>query len=219
MKTHKESSSSLLSKGFSLVSLFIAALASSPEAKAYYSTLNTGNIIPENSFQAMVEPQAVLSRYDGFNVVGHFDTGLTPDSSVRGILGFGKVDFQLGALYKFVPFPDTASQPAIGAEAGAIFARVGGSTEFSIRVHPLVSKNFEAEIGDITAYGSIPFGITTRSKEDETVFPVQVALGGELRPLNTPNLSYFTELGFNVNEAFSYISVALAYRFDESSLR
>lgn len=188
-----------------------------PSAEAYFSTLDTGEMTAPGTFQAMLEPQLVLSRYDGFNVVGRFDQGLDESSSVRAILGFGRVDFQVGAMYKFIPFPDTANQPAIGGLVGATFARVQGETELSVRLHPLISKRFETEIGDLIPFGTIPVGWTSRASE--TRWPVQIAGGAELRPLDTPNLSYFAELGVNVHQAFSYISAAVAYRFDESPRR
>lgn len=200
------------------VAAVACALFSAGSAQAYFSTVDTGDLVAPQKFQAIVEPQLILNKYDGLNVVGRFDTGLNESSSVRGILGFGKVDFQLGALYKYIPFPDLPGQPAIGGEAGAVLARVDGKTEFSLRLHPLVSKKFETEIGDVTPYASIPFGVTSRSG-DETFVPVQVEFGAEVRPLNLQSLSFFGEFGINVNKSFSYISAAVAWRFDEDTMR
>lgn len=194
-----------------------AALVATPQAHAYFSTIDTGDVIAPGTFQASLEPQLILNRYDGFNMVGRFDTGINEESSVRGILGFGKVDFQIGALYKYIPFPDAGNQPAIGAEAGIIYARVNGETEFSFRLHPLVSKRLETEIGDLTPYVSIPLGITSR--KDETIGPVQFVAGAELRPLNYQSISFFGELGLNVAKSFSYVSAAVAWRFDEDTVR
>jgi hypothetical protein len=136
---------------------------------------------------------------------------------VRGVLGFGKVDFQLGGFYKVVPFPDTNGQPAMGAEAGVIFARVKGETEFSLRIHPLISKRFETEVGDLIAYASLPVGFTSRGSQN--VIPVQIVGGAELRPLDMANISFFAEFGLNVANSFSHISGAIAFRFDEEALR
>jgi hypothetical protein len=199
-----------------LVVILASVMASAP-AQAYFSTIDTGELIEPGKFQATFEPQIILNKYDGMNFVGRLDTGIDESSSMRGLIGFGKVDFQIGGFYKLMPFPDVDKQPALGGEAGVIFARVGGNSEFSIRLHPLASKKFETEIGDVTAYGSIPFGLTSRP--DETFVPIQVAGGAEIRPINMPNLSFFGEVGINVNKAFSYISAAVAFRFDEDSLR
>jgi hypothetical protein len=203
--------------GSAVFAVLISSSIASSVANAYFSTLDTGDIIEKDKYQVMLEPQVILTDIQGVNAVTRFDTGIDQDSSLRAILGFGKVDFQIGGMYKYVPFPDTAKQPAIGGEAGILFARVNGGTEFSLRLHPLVSKTLETEIGDVIPYGSIPFGFT--SKKNEDVFPIQLVGGSELRPLNTPGFSFFGELGVNVNKAFSYVSVAVAYRFDDKMVR
>lgn len=203
-----------MTRAASVATLLLAA----GSAHAYFATIDTGDLIAPGKFQASVEPQLILNKYDGFNLVGRFDTGINDSSSVRGILGFGKVDFQLGGMYKYIPFPDLPSQPAIGFETGALLARVDGKTEFSLRFHPLVSKKFETEIGDLTPYGSLPFGVTSRSGED-TFVPLQFEVGAELRPLNMPNLSFFAELGINISNSFSYLSAAVAWRFDVDASR
>ena len=196
-------------------SLAIAAVCAS-ESHAYFSTIDNGDLLKPGQYQAAIEPQLILDKYNGFNVIGRFDTGFNDNANIRGVVGFGKVDFQLGGFYKIVPFPDTEDQPAIGFDIGAIYARVGGDNQLSLRVHPIVSKKFETEIGDLTPYGSIPLGVTSR--KDDTVTPVQVVIGNEFRPLNSRNISYFTELGVTVSNAFSYISAAIAYRFDDASV-
>jgi hypothetical protein len=206
-----------LSGAGTLIALIAPITLFAAPAHAYFSTIDTGELVEADKYQAVLEPQLILSKYEGFNAIGRLDIGLNEASSIRGIIGFGKVDFQLGALYKWIPIPDVANQPAIGVEAGAIFARVAGGTEIDLRVHPLVSKRFETEIGDLTPYGSLPFGISTNS--DETFVPLQIVAGAELRPLNMANTSIFAELGINLARSFSYISAAIAYRFDEESLR
>lgn len=206
----------------SAIATIAAGVGLSHPAHAYFSTIDTGDLVAPQKFQAILEPQLILNRYDGLNAIARLDTGLGENSAVRGLLGFGKVDFQVGGFYKYIPFPDTPNQPAIGGEAGVIFARVGGETEFSIRVHPLISKRFETEIGDVSPYVSIPLGITSRSGNSSngggTFVPVQLVGGAQLQPLNTPNIAYFAEIGINVAKSFSYISAAIAFRFDEETI-
>jgi hypothetical protein len=141
------------------LSFLIAALGLvvSRPALAYFSTIDTGDLIAPGEYQMSLEPQVFLSEQQGINVIGRFDTGLTDASSIRGVLGVGKVDFQLGAFYKNIPFPDTPHQPAIGGEAGVLVARVQNKNEVSLRLHPLISKRFQSEVGDFTPYASIPF--------------------------------------------------------------
>lgn len=203
---------------FALFAVFaVIALTAPMKALGYFSTIDTGELVSPTQYQMILEPQLILNKYDGINMIGRLDTGLNESSSIRGILGFGKVDFQIGGMYKYVPFPDTDKQPAIGGEVGAILARVNGQTEFSVRIHPLISKRLETEVGDVIPYASLPLGVTT--KPDKTFVPVQIVGGAEFRPLNIANLSLFTELGINITEAFSYISLAAAWRFDDAALK
>jgi len=192
---------------------FVLVFGMVSNANAYFSTLDTGRVIQPGQYRALLEPQIIFNRYDGFNLIGHFDTGVTEDQSVRGTLGFGEVGFQLGASYKWIPFPDAATQPAIGGIAGVSFARIDDKTAFSLRFAPLASKSFETEIGDLTPYASLPIGVTTY--DGETLIPVQLAVGSEWKTLNFQNLKFMAELGLNLNEAFSYISAAITYEFND----
>lgn len=196
----------------------IATLSATP-AHAYFSTVDNGEVLKEGQFQAMFAPQIIFNNYDGGNYVGRLDMGLSEGLSARGILGFGKVDFQIGGMVKWIPFPDTTSQPAIGGEAGLIVARIGSRTQYNLRFHPLLSKRIETEIGDVIPYGSLPIGVTVNSGVvDETFVPVQLVGGAELRPLEMKNWSFFGEVGVNLTRSFGYVTAAIAYRFDDTSV-
>ena len=199
------------------VAVSLATLLATP-AHAYFSTVDNGEVLREGQFQAMFAPQIIFNNYDGGNYVGRLDMGLSEGLSARGILGFGKVDFQIGGMVKWIPFPDTASQPAIGGEAGLIVARIGSRTQYNLRFHPLLSKRIETEVGDVIPYGSIPIGVTVNSGVvDETFVPVQLVAGAELRPLEMKNWSFFGEVGVNLTRSFGYVTAAIAYRFDDAS--
>jgi hypothetical protein len=192
-------------------------LISLPSAQAYYSTLDTGDVVQPGKYRAILEPQLIFDRYNGFNLVAHFDTGLTEESSIRAILGFGTVDYQTGAFYKWVPFPDVGQQPAVGGRVGVLLARVNGQTETSVRFHPLVSKHFETEQGDFTPYASLPLGITFRP--GETYVPVQLVFGTEWKAVNFDTLHFMAELGLGVSHSFTYLSGGIVYYFDENTIR
>jgi hypothetical protein len=196
--------------------IVVLAIFATTPAHAYYSTVDNGEVLKEGQFQAMIAPQLIFNNYDGGNFTGRLDMGLAEGVSARGLLGFGKVDFQIGGMVKWIPFPDTESQPAIGGEAGLIVARIGSLTQYSIRFHPLISKKIELEIGDLIPYGSLPLGITVQSGGvDETFVPVQLVGGAELRPLEMKNWSFFGEVGVNLTKSFGYVTAAVAYRFDD----
>ncbi len=205
---------------FNITTVIVLAnlLLSTAPAHAYFATLDTGEVLKEGQFQVMVAPQVIFNNYDGVNFTGRLDMGLAEGVSARGILGFGKVDFQIGGLVKWVPFPDTATQPAIGGEAGLLIARIGSRTQYSFRFHPLLSKRIETEIGDVIPYTSLPMGVTVQSGgTDETFIPVQFVVGSELRPLEMKNWSFLGEVGINLTRSFGYATLGLAYRFDDAS--
>lgn len=189
-----------------------------PQAHAYNSVIQTGDLVEPGTFQAAFAPQIILNRYDGVNADAILDVGIDNASSVRGLIGVGDgIDFEVGGLYKYIPFPDTDRQPAIGGEVGFSFARTRGKTETGLRFNPLVSKRLETEIGDVTPYASIPLSIVFR--DGNTLVPIQLTGGAELRLLSTPNLSFFAETAFNLHDAFGYVAGAIAWRFDEVKLK
>jgi len=187
-----------------------------PRAHAYYSTLDTGDTLGEKKYDVSLEPQVILNRYDGFNLVGRVDAGINEESNLRAIMGFGKVDFQAGALYKYIPFPDTSHQPAIGFTTGAIYAHVQGSSELNLRFTPLVSKKAKVEDVNLNLFASVPFGVLVR--DNTTTIPIQIAAGTEWKIPSNEQFSIMGELGVNVSNAFSYISFAGVYYFDESMI-
>ncbi len=201
-------------------STFLAALLLliSPLANAYNTVLQTGDLVEPGSFQAALAPQILVSRYDGVNVDALLDVGIDNASSARGLIGVGDgVDFEVGGLYKYIPFPDTPNQPAIGGEVGVVYARTKATSELDLRFNPLVSKKLETEIGDISPYASIP--ITFAFRDGKTLVPIQLTVGSELRLLSTPQLSFMAEAAFNLHDAFGSIAGAIAWRFDEVKLR
>jgi hypothetical protein len=218
LKNRIKSSLLWLASAASLASVALTLTLTS-KANAYYSTLDTGDVLNEGEYQVMLSPQLVFNQYDGANFSGRLDMGLMEGVSARGILGFGKVDFQIGGLVKWIPFPDADGQPAIGGEAGVLIARIGSVTQYSLRVHPLISKKLETEIGDVSPYLSLPLGITIQSGgNDQTFVPVQLVVGSELRPLEMPKWGFFGEVGLNMSKSFGYATVGVAYRFDDTKI-
>lgn len=200
-----------------LAALASLALVASP-AFAYNSVIQTGDVVEAGAFKINIAPQIILSRYKGVGVDAMLDVGVDSSSSVRGLIGVGDgVDFQVGGLYKYIPFPDTDRQPAVGIEAGVVYARAGGVSEFDLRANPLVSKRFELEFGDLSPYAALPVGINIRSGGSQV--PIQLAVGTELRMLSTANLSFFVEGAVNLYDAFGYVTGAIAWRFDEVKLK
>jgi hypothetical protein len=121
-------------------------------------------------------------------------------------------------FYKWVPIPDYEKQPAVGLMSGFLYSRQGWQHEqrdvLDFRVHPIISKQMETDIGLFTPYGSLPLGVTF--VKGTSVFPVQLVGGTEFKPYSWENISFFAELGLDVHDAFSYIEFAAAFYFDET---
>jgi len=182
------------------------------QAHCYFSTMDTGEIIKSGQYRAMADLQYVGDP-SGLNLGGAFDAGVSESSNIRALAGFGSVSFTAGLMYKWVPFPDYQNQPAIGIMAGGVWARYEGENYPSLRIHPIVSKDFEIDIGKLTPYASLPFGVTSGPRRN--TFPLQLALGSQIKLLDFPDWAFLAEVGLNLNESFSYGTVGAAYYFDE----
>lgn len=181
------------------------------KGETFISVSDTGEMLSSQELQLTVESQFILQRYSGMNLNIILDSGLTPSSSIRGFLSLGEVDLSVGAFYKLIPFPDTARQPAIGAQAGFVVTRIKNTTIVSVRIHPLLSKKFISEFGDLIAYGAIPTGFTITN--GDLTLPISIAIGGEFRPMNLTSVSFRSELGANVRKSMGYITLGGSYRF------
>ncbi len=190
-----------------LISLVILA---SSVGKAYLVTNESGEINFKN-YRVGLEPQFKLSDGSGVNFSTFFDAPISEDQSVRARLGFGDTDFYAGGSWKWIPFPDFGSQPAIGGKVEGIVGREGGDSLVNVRFHPIVSKKFELELGTFLPYGSIPLGIQNfRSQND---FQAQLNLGSEVFFEQLPQWNFGTELGFNLSKAYTSITISAAYLF------
>jgi hypothetical protein len=195
-----------------LMLLSLLALLIPLHAFAYHSTLDTGEVIAPGQYRVGSEVQFLTSGDNGANVVGRFDWGHNDESSFRGVLGVGAVNFQSGFYYKLIPFPDYKNQPAIGFLAGIHYARDNREDDVGVRFHPLISKRFNSEIGEITPYASIPLGLHSIGGDLE--LPIQLALGVEVKPEGLKHFRFMTEFGFNLHKASGYISVNAALDID-----
>jgi len=197
--------------------LALVLLTGLPHAHALFSTMDTGDILPAGMYDVGLETQFGLGGDypSGANFLGHFDMPGSEDINFKFIAGGGSLPFEAGGFVKYVPFPDLESQPAIGMLGGVVFSRSSsGTSMLNLRLHPLVSKKFDTQIGELTPFLSLPIGITFAS--GATTYPFQIAPGTRWRPAGYKNLSFMTELGINLNAAFSYISFGAIVPFDES---
>ncbi len=197
--------------------LFLIFLIS-PLAQAYYSVLDTGEILQPGHYDMSLEGEFVTNNGRGANLVGRFDAPLSEETQVRAMVGFGTTDFHFGALFKWIPVPDLKRQPAIGLIAGGIFARItddrSSNTYLTFRLAPLISKTIAISGGELTPFASLPLGIRTGASRVDG--PVQFAVGTEYKTNHLENFKFRGELGFDLNnKSYSYVSLNAILLFDE----
>ena len=187
-------------------------------AHANHSILDTGNLLERGEFKAHFEAQFLTSNDSGFNLKGHLDTGLTKDSGLRGVVGIGKADLHIGGFYKWAPIPDIDEQPAMTLLAGVTYSSFSGANHLSLRLHPILSKTFEIELGEVTPYGSLPIGVRS-SNEEGTHVPLQLVLGAELKTLHWEKVTFMGEISFDIQHTSNYISFSANFVFDEEGIQ
>lgn len=182
---------------------------------AYNTTLDTGRLLQDGHYKMGVESQFVTSGDDGINIAGRFDGPINDELGWKAHAGFGTTDGFVGGYVKWIPYPDLEKQPAVGLIGGVQYARYSGLDELSLRIHPLVSKQFNVDLGEVTPYASLPLGL--RSLDGETDLVMQLALGSEFRPMAWENIRVLAELAFDVRKSFSYFLVGATLEFDEEN--
>ena len=204
-----------MKKNFILSTIVLAALTLSQNSWAYYSTMDTGDLIAPNKYRVGAETQFITDEDSGVNIIGRFDKGFNDEMNFKAELGFGTTDFHLGGYVKWIPIPDYENQPAIGVTSGLLFAQYDSETEISIRIHPMISKGFDVEFGRLTPYASAPTGL--RTFDGDTDIPLQVNFGSDVYFQELQYWHFKAEVGFDVSEAFTYISFGASLDFDEEN--
>lgn len=195
--------------------LLVLTLLWSAQASAYYTTMDTGQMLKLGEYKLGAEAQFITEGDDGVNIGARFDGAINDELGWKTLLGAGTTDLFLGGFVKWVPFPDTEKQPAIGVIAGVLYAHYEDLNELSLRAHPFISKKFALEFGDITPFFALPIGI--RTADSETDVPFQVALGAEFRPTGIEKINFLAEIGFDINDAFPYFAIGATLQFDEEN--
>ncbi|NQZ00532.1 MAG: hypothetical protein HRT45_07670 [Bdellovibrionales bacterium] len=192
----------------------VCSITSAASAFAFYSTVDDGYILKEGQYRVTGTGQMITSEGAGGNATGRFTHPWNDEIQIEALAGFGDVDFQAGAFAKWVPIPDYENQPAIGVKIGALYGTVESLSEVSFRVHPLISKAFESDIGTFTPYGSIPIGM--RFYDSKIDIPTQLVAGSFYKHPELSSVSFALELGFELNKAFNYVTLGVVLDIDEA---
>lgn len=205
-------------KTFSKILSLLLLMGLHGYSSAYTSVMDNGEIMSAGEFKMTGESQFITSEHGGMNLSGRFDGGINEEMGYRGQFGFGKTDVFMGGLVKYMPFPDTDTQPAIGFNAGLLYARNSGNSVTTVRFEPLASKQFDVTFGKVTPYTSLPLGLRTGERDingdNKSSLQMQFALGSQIKVQQWKNLQFLGEVGLNLKDAPSYISIGAVLYFD-----
>jgi hypothetical protein len=176
---------------------------------AFYTFQDTGDLLKEGQMRWATEVQFITSGDDGANIIGRLDKGYSEEVNLRFEAGVGTTDYVFGGYVKWVPFPDFDKQPAIGFQGGVHVASFEDETELALRFTPFASKEFDTDIGLLTPYAALPFAF--RSYNDESDIPLFFTLGSRYRHPEFQHCDFTAELGFDVSDAFSYLSIGAIF--------
>lgn len=177
------------------------------QSQAYFTTAESGDIVPEGQYRVTVEPQ-----FNYFGVSAHFDAGTSEDSQIRVSAGAGQSGYNFDFYYKRIPYPDYDKQPAIGFKYGASFAKIDGSSVITPRFFPMISKSIMIDNNRWTPYLSLPIGVSVSQSKSTT--PTHFVMGCEITPSNIDNIQFGAEMGLNIRDSFSYISGFISFFFE-----
>lgn len=196
--------------------LFIlAAVLNTRAAFAYMSITESTEIISTNTHQIGFEPQFFMGGASGVNFGVFLDTGLNEASSYRVALSAGAFDFGASASYKWIPIPDYENQPAMGGKFSVLYGRDEAQNYLTFQAAPMFGKKLSHEQGTFFSYLAIP--ISFISAKEKTYVATQFTIGSEFIANNNNQLKYGTELGLNLSDSYSYLSVFIVLPFDKAS--
>lgn len=205
----------LLNCSFALaLSLLLSLLLNSAPAQAYLTIGETAELPPMTHYQIGFEPQFLTNEGGGTNISAFFDAPFSDSTSGRLWLGAGVIDFNVGATFKYVPFPDIDNQPGIGFRGGGFFARKSSENFLTLQLAPIFSKKVDTENGLFTPYAAVALNVTSTKERNFT--GSQFVIGSEFKTSEIPDMHFGLEGGFNLNDSYSYISGTVTFPFDSS---
>lgn len=192
-----------------LIIIFLGLLFFSTYSFAYYVHHATGDLVEPMDFTFTSVAQQVTDPSSGLNLIGLIDSGFTEDTNIRGLIGIGDKDFQIGGFYKWVPIPDYSNQPAMGLLTGFSYMSESDTNELNVRLQPFISKKFESNIGEFNSYLALPLGL--RKFDGGSNVPAQLTIGTELNSRHFDNIVFTGEIGLNLRKSFTYFSIGAVF--------
>ncbi len=182
--------------------------------QAMTSLFESGSLVSKGEYEAIISSQFLNGNQSaGVNLVGQVATGVSDSESFKVSLGMGTFHAQLGGSYKWIPYPDTDTQPAIGGVASVRFAANKSSDNvFGMHVGPIVSKYVQFATGAFDVYSSMLFG--SEISLSDMNLPVSFNLGAEIESIHVPELKFYTELAIGLTKAsYSIFGIGVSKLF------
>lgn len=198
---------------YSILTICLMLFSAAP-SYAYYVHHATGDLVQPMDFTFTTALQQVTDPSSGLNVLALIDSGLSEDSNIRGLVGVGDQDFQIGVFHKWVPVPDYNGQPAIGLLTGFTYMTDSDINELNVRIHPFLSKKYSSDFGEFNTYVALPIGL--RKFDGGSNVPVQLTLGTELNSGHFHNVVFTAEIGLNLRSSFTYFSLGAIFSFGKA---
>ena len=194
-----------------LIIFLLGLLFFSSQSYAYYVHHTTGDLVKPMDFTFTAIAQQVTDPSSGLNVIGLIDSGFSEDTNIRGLIGIGDKDFQIGGFYKWVPIPDYDNQPAMGVLTGFSYMSESDTNELNVRLQPFISKKFDSNLGEFNSYLALPLGL--RKYDGGSDVPVQLTIGSELNSGHFDNIIFTGEIGLNLRNSYTYFSLGAVFSF------
>jgi len=196
------------------LTLLLSALLVSSSSLAYLTISESAELPAATNYQLGFEPQFLTNKGGGTNVTAFFDAPFSDSTAGRLWLGAGVIDFNVGATFKYVPFPDVDNQPGIGFRAGGFFARKSEENFLTLQLAPILSKKFESDSGLFIPYTAVAFNFA--NTKEKNITGSQIVFGTEYKSPEIPKMYFGLEAGLELVDSYSYISGTVTFPFDSS---
>ncbi len=198
---------------FKTLLLFI--FFTSNQALSYYTTHDTGDILPKDQREVFSHIQFFTSEGLKTNIMAGYDwpSNQNPSAQYRAQIGLGH-SLSAAIKYKWVPIPDYENQPSMGGIFSAQVAMPSSQTEFTLTASPLLSKRYDTNIGVNNFYASLP--VSVQFYDGATNVPIQLIGGTFFKLDDYENLHFTAEIGVGLTKSFNYISLGMTLNFNKS---
>lgn len=181
---------------------------------AYLTLGESAEVISPQTYRIGADVQALTTSGGGFNVGAFMDAGWADGMSSRFNFGVGKIDFHLGASFKWVPIPDVDRQPAMGLKTSFFTSRYDSQNFNVLQIAPLVSKKMDSNSGLWTPYAaiSVNVGLNSGSRTGTSFIA-----GSELLLKEYEHIHLAGEMSLDLKDSIGHFAFFASMPFDSKS--